>query len=337
MQFTAALLLVFALSVSARTSSQTITLSGKDIPFQQVFSIIEKQAGYLVIGNSDRFNALDKVSVDVKNMEIPAFLELIFKDKPYDFEIKSKTIFIKEKLAITGDNSRLITPFIEPPPIKITGTVIGADNQPVAGANIIIKGTKRGITSDASGKFSIDANDGDVFIISSIGFNPKEIKIASSNTALIVVLEKSVSQLDEIQLIAYGQTSKRFQTGNISSVKSSDIEKAPVGNVLLALAGRVPGVFITQSTGVPGSGVSVQIQGQNSINNGNDPLYVVDGVPYPSKMLNSISSIQAGGNPLNFINPQDIESVDILKDADATAIYGSRAANGAILITTRKG
>jgi TonB-linked SusC/RagA family outer membrane protein len=121
-------------------------------------------------------------------------------------------------------------------------------------------------------------------------------------------------------------------------VKASDIEKAPVGNPLLALAGRVPGLVITQSSGLPGSNVTVRIQGQNSISKGNDPFYVIDGVPFPSQNLSGVNgTIIQEGSPLGFINSQDIESIDVLKDADATAIYGSRAANGAILITTKKG
>ena len=128
-------------------------------------------------------------------------------------------------------------------------------------------------------------------------------------------------------------------------MSGADIEKQPVNNPLLALEGRIPGVFVTQSTGFPGSGVVVQIQGQNSITNGNDPFYVIDGVPYTSELLpnwggifgaNGINS-SISGSPLNYINPSDIESISVLKDADATAIYGSRAANGAILITTKKG
>jgi TonB-linked SusC/RagA family outer membrane protein len=154
--------------------------------------------------------------------------------------------------------------------------------------------------------------------------------------------------LDEVQVIAYGVTSQRLNTGNVSAVNAETISKQPVNNPLLALSGRVPGLQINQVNGFAGSGVSVQIQGQNSITQGNDPFYVIDGVPYFSQLLPNLGnilgtsrssglSVANNGNPLSFINPQDIESISILKDADATAIYGSRAANGAILITTKKG
>jgi len=179
-------------------------------------------------------------------------------------------------------------------------------------------------------------------VVSFIGYLPKEVS-ASANMGN-VVLEQSLSKLDEVQVIAYGTTTQRLSTGNVTTIKADVIEKQPVSNPLLALQGRVPGLFIEQATGFAGTGVKVRIQGKNSIANGNDPLYVIDGIPFVSQLLPStIFNIlgQSGGSsvgsPLSFINPSDIESIDVLKDADATAIYGSRAANGAILITTKKG
>ena len=155
-----------------------------------------------------------------------------------------------------------------------------------------------------------------------------------------------------MQVIAYGTTTQRISTGDVTTVTAKEIEKQPVGNPLLALEGTVPGLFIVQNTGVAGGGITVRIQGQNSLTMGNDPLFVVDGVPFTSQLLTNISgplgilgsngstngnTQYGGGSPFSFINPADIESISVLKDADATAIYGSRAANGAILITTKKG
>ncbi|HEX9512826.1 MAG TPA: SusC/RagA family TonB-linked outer membrane protein, partial [Puia sp.] len=184
--------------------------------------------------------------------------------------------------------------------------------------------------------------------ISYVGYEKFTSEIVASDNTMMVnaELKKSTNRLDEVQVIAYGTTTERFNTGNVSVVKAEDIEKQPVNNPLLALEGRVPGLVITQAAGLPGSGVTVQIQGQNSIGNGNDPFYVIDGVPYTSQLLPSLNHLLLGtsgvnnpqaGNPLSYINPSDIESISVLKDADATAIYGSRAANGAILITTKKG
>ncbi|HEX4850221.1 MAG TPA: TonB-dependent receptor plug domain-containing protein, partial [Puia sp.] len=265
----------------------------------------------------------------------------------------------------------------------VHGVVKDAKGAPLGGATVTNKNSKASTATDADGSFSINASEGDILVISFVGYDKIEIKITSSTTALVVssdrqedlseidqsngfrpgqtlslssslniVLSQKISSLTEIVINkGYYKEQKKFSTGNVSKVTSKDIEQQPVLNPLLALQGRVPGLFITQANGLPGSGVTVRIQGQNSIGKGNDPLYVIDGVPYisqlPSTFLSSplgssggpvINGVQSGsGNPLSYINPGDIESIEVLKDADATAIYGSRAANGAILITTKKG
>ncbi len=141
--------------------------------------------------------------------------------------------------------------FSEMPPI--TGIVRGPDGQPLAGVNVVVKGTKRGVVTDAYGNFSIEAVANEVLVISSVGFSTKEVKISNSDVPLIVALEKSISQLDEVQYIAYGTNSPRFQTGNVASVTAKDIENQPVNNPLLALQGRVPGLFVQQTNGLPGA------------------------------------------------------------------------------------
>jgi TonB-dependent starch-binding outer membrane protein SusC len=350
MQLTAAFLLIFGISVSAKSVSQTISISEKNISLENIFTRIEKQTNYVVAANYARFNVQEKVSVDVKDMPIDEFMLLILKNKPFTFEIKSKTIFIKDKTnRMQGLNPKAdLSPslsFVTPP---ITGIVRSPDGQPIVGANVVIKGTKKGTVTGRDGSFKIEANDGEMLVVSSIGYTEKQLAINNGQVGF-VILNPSESKLDEVQIIAYGTTSRRLNTGNLASVKSADISKQPVQNPLQALVGRVPGLQITQATGLPGSGFKVRIQGQNSIAGGNDPFYVIDGVPYTSQLLPGVSSIlgtsgtlppyipAGAGNPLSFINPADIESIDVLKDADATAIYGSRASNGAILITTKKG
>jgi len=232
--------------------------------------------------------------------------------------------------------------------IDVHGRVVDQEGKPLPGATVKVKSTGKSVSTNGKGEFYLEkVDEGAVLMISFIGYVSREVGTGKDMGS--IVLELSDSKLDEVQVIAYGETTRRLGTGNVSTVKAEDIEKAPVGNVLLAIAGRVPGVFIQQSSGVPGSGVKILIQGQNSIGYGNDPFYVVDGVPYAAQLLPGLTNElgQSGapggaigntnGNPLNFINPQDIESIDVLKDADATSIYGSRAANGAIIITTKKG
>ncbi len=175
---------------------------------------------------------------------------------------------------------------VQVPPI--TGIVRGPDGQPIAGVNVVVKGTKKGVVTDAYGRFTIEAEQGKTLVISNIGYNAREIKVNGENN-IIVRLEIGASQLDEVQYIAYGKSSQRFQTGNVASVKSKDIEQQPINNPLLALQGRVPGVNVSQANGFPGSGITVRVQGQNSLLNGSDPFYVIDGVPYPTEMPGVVS------------------------------------------------
>ncbi len=230
------------------------------------------------------------------------------------------------------------------------GKVTDADGKPIPGVTVQLKGRTLGTTTDVDGRFILPkVAIGETLVISSIGFEKREVIVRGKS--ILAQLNVDVNKLDETIVVAYGTTTQRLSTGNIASIKAKDIEKQPVNNPLLALQGRVPGLFITQTNGLPGGGVTVRIQGQNSLYNGSGPLYVVDGIPYPSEIppplglgplgssggLSNGTVIGTNGSALSLINPSDIESIDILKDADATSIYGSRAANGAILITTKKG
>jgi TonB-dependent starch-binding outer membrane protein SusC len=345
MNLTAIFLLAAVIQVSAMGgSAQTVTYVAKSESLAKVFSVIEQQSGYVFFYRKSDLKDLPAISISLKNADVKTALGAALNNQPLNYEIENKTVIISKKNT-TGHISTSLYSSVTPP---ITGIVRGPDGQPIANANVVIKGTKKGTVTNADGTFSIEASNGDVIIISSIGFTDRQLTV-NNNTVGVIALALSESKLDEIQIIAYGKTTKRLITGNTASVKASDIEKQPVNNPLLALQGRVPGLQVTQASGISGSGVKVLIQGQNSLNYGNDPFYVIDGVPYVSQLLPNLgrvlgSSKSAGelaetvtGNPLSFINPQDIERIDILKDADATAIYGSRAANGAILITTKKG
>jgi TonB-dependent starch-binding outer membrane protein SusC len=349
MQLTAIMLTVCTMTVAAKSISQSITYSGKDVPMNKVFKEVERQTNFFVLYNKKLLDREAKITVDASNMPIADFLSLILKNQPLSYSIQNTSITIEPKNEKAAESFKplAISPSLTAPPI--TGIVRGPNGQPIAGANVIVKGTKRGTTTNSDGAFSIEANKGDIVIISSIGYTEKQLPVTNNNTG-ISELQVSNSKLDEVQIIAYGQTSKRFSTGVVTSVRAAEIAKQPVMNPILALQGRVPGLTIEQSTGLPGSGIKIRIQGQNSLDKGSDPLYVIDGVPYISQLLPSLSGIvgnsgtvdpntnlTTNGNPLSFVNPSDVESIEILKDADATSIYGSRAAAGAILITTKKG
>ncbi|WP_431217229.1 TonB-dependent receptor plug domain-containing protein [Puia sp. P3] len=225
--------------------------------------------------------------------------------------------------------------------VLIKGKVTDQKGNALQGVTITLKDYNRAITTSATGEFLFLAPNHRTLLFTSVGYRRREVKINGA-AVINVAMEVDIAELDVTQVIAYGTTTKRFNTGEQTTVTSKEIENYPVANVLTALQAKVPGVMISQTSGVPGSPVSVNIRGQNGISSGSSPLYIVDGIPYTmDEYVTLNSNIAHGGflgqNPLNFINPLDIESVDILKDADATAIYGSRGANGVILITTKKG
>lgn len=339
MRLTMILLTAAIFNVSATGLSQTITFTGKNASLQAVITAIKKQTGYSVVYNSDLLNVARPVSLNVTRVPLRDFLQEVFKDQPLDFSIKNTTIILSRKPAPIAPPA----PGKEegsPPPSPIHGLVTGSDGLPLHGATITLKGRKSSISTNAIGLFSLTVAEGDVLTISYVGYQSKEIRITTTSLTgeLHIVLSPSNSQLDELQIIAYGTTTQRLNVGNVSTVKAEDIEKQPVTNVLTALEGRVPGLFITQNSGLPNSSVNVQIRGVNSISQDKNPLYIIDGVPYNAEMLPNVGTGGSGdSNPFSFINPASIESVDVLKDGDATAIYGSRAANGVILITTKKG
>jgi TonB-linked SusC/RagA family outer membrane protein len=196
--------------------------------------------------------------------------------------------------------------------------------------------------TDAKGQFKLKDVNGDATIIISFTGYAENFLPIDGKVSLKVTMSLATNKLDEAQVIAYGATTERLSAGDVTKISSQEIAEQPVTNVLSAIEGRVPGLYVQQTSGMPGGSFTVQIRGQNSFLSGTDPFYVIDGVPYNSELPTAngnglINSSLNGGNPLNFINPYDIESVEVLKDADATAIYGSRAANGAILITTKRG
>ncbi len=231
---------------------------------------------------------------------------------------------------------------LEPPQVTVSGTVTDTSGNPLAGVNLVVESKNIGTISDLNGSFSINAGPTDVLIFSMVGFKSLTVPI-EGREEVIVQMEEDVTVLGEVVLNAgYYTVSERERTGSIERVESIDIEKQPISNPLAALQGRVAGVEIEQVSGLPGSNFKIQIRGRNSIRSGaNEPLYIIDGVPYASNTLGESQAslpLPGGGiSPLNNINPSDIESIEILKDADATAIYGSRGANGVVLITTKKG
>ncbi|MHA4894377.1 SusC/RagA family TonB-linked outer membrane protein [Pedobacter sp. PWIIR3] len=341
MKLTTLIMILFLLQVAAAGKAQ-ITINANKAKLQAVLEKISEQSGYDFVYSDNDFKNTRAVNVKLNNATIERALEVCFANQPLSYQISEKTVIVKRKEE-KGIIENIVDRFQA---IDVRGRVVDERGNPLPGVSVSLKGG-RSTSTDKEGNFYLaKVNEDAVLVISYLGYLTKEVgaNIDLSN----IVLEVSNSKLDEVQIIAYGTTSRRLSTGNTNGITTKDINNSPTNNPILALQGRVPGIFINQSSGVAGSGIVVNIQGVNSISKGTDPFYVVDGVPYTSQLLPTIANILGGpsfsgaeqigqGSPLSYLNPADIESIEVLKDADATAIYGSRAANGAILITTKKG
>lgn len=331
----------------AQVLDKKVTLSLKEVSIEEALAKIEAVTDVKFFYSVDQLNIKDKISFEAKDRSLREILDELLTPYQVKYKVHEKRSTITLKRQEEGTEARvggkgnldMAGPY---PAATITGKVTdAATQQPMAGVNVIVKGTTTGTTTDADGRFAIDAGDTDVLVFSFIGFKTFETQV-NGRSVIEVTMEEDITGLQEVEVNAgYWKVADRERTGNISKVTAKEIQKQPVSNPLAALQGRVPGLEIIQQTGVPGGNFSVRIRGQNSIANGNDPLYIIDGVPYTSNSMafneTSINILTAGTSPLNAISPADIESIEVLKDADATAIYGSRGANGVIIITTKRG
>ncbi|MDD7884558.1 SusC/RagA family TonB-linked outer membrane protein [Flavivirga sp. 57AJ16] len=304
----------------------------KVLTVDEVFDLIMDQTEYNFIYELDLFKDFPLVKVKKGVISTNKLLERSLAYKDLNIIVtENNTIVIKKKETATQQQ------------IEVTGKILDPSGVPMAGVSIIIKGTYKGTYTNFDGKYTILVpSSKNSLVFSFLGFKTKEV-LVDNKTVIDITLKEEFNKLDELLLIAYGKTSKRLATSNFSTITSEEIEKQPVTNVLEALAGKVPGLFISQSNGLTGSKSNVSIRGQVSIASGQEPLYVIDGVPFNSTPINTLSGSynsygSAAGliDPLNSINPADIESITVLKDAGATAIYGSRGANGVILIKTKR-
>ncbi|WPV67850.1 SusC/RagA family TonB-linked outer membrane protein [Chitinophaga sp. LS1] len=324
---------------------QKVTIVGNDISMDNVLKQIEKQTGLRFMYAAGALNLNEKIKAAFQQVQLDDVLSSILGSKGVIWQYRDGTILLKQQFKGKSDDNVLGESKLLNSKMEVAGRILDTNGSPIPSATIIVKGTKKGTKSDADGYFRLsDVESGDVLLVTSIGFETKEL-VVNDDAQLIVKLRIAIGALDEAVVIAYGSTTGRTLTGNVSTIKGEEIARSPVTNPLMAISGRVPGIMIDQKNGFSGSAVTTLVQGQNSILKGNDPFYVIDGVPYPSQNLSITATVlgvggyntQSKGSTLSFINPADIESITVLKDADATAIYGSRAANGAILITTKRG
>ncbi|MFD2936714.1 TonB-dependent receptor [Spirosoma flavum] len=353
LNFTSILLLATCLHIYASGYSQRISINERNVPLEKVLNKIEKQSGYSFFLQTDLLAKSNKVSLHLTNETLETVLDEVFKKQPLTYSIVSKTIVIKRKEEAVSNKT---TSYLSPPTAElrtvlkadsrsdfekkmseimtdkvqsfksalmpVTGKVTDEKGESLPGVSIVVKGTQKGTTSDARGQFQLDvAERGVILVFSFVGYESQEVPVGTQ-TALNVALKVSEKGLQEVVVVGYGEQRKSDVTGATSTVSAKEIAKRPLVRVEQALQGTTSGVVVASSSGQPGRGLSVRIRGANSITGSNDPLYVIDGF--------------IGGN-IESINPNDIESMEILKDASATAIYGSRGSNGVVLITTKSG
>lgn len=333
MRLTTIILIASLMQVSAATFGQKLTLQQNNIALKQVFKEIRKQTGYDVLYQPEKVNENQKVKASFDNTPLNVVLDQVLKGQSLDYAIKDKTIVITQKESSFLD--KIIYRFDN---IDVHGRVTDEKGLGLPGATVRVIGGTRTKT-DRNGDFHFQNVDEKAMVeVSFIGYQTQILKAGKS---LLVTLILSDSKLDEVQVIAYGTTTQRLSAGNHVKITAADIAKQPVNNIMGALAGRVPGMSIMETNGNPGAAFNVQIRGKNSLSSGSQPLFLVDGVPFPTSLIGSDASVigivNGGQSPIANLNPQDIESVEVLKDADATAIYGTRGANGVVLITTKKG
>ncbi len=331
-------------------TKMSINLEYHNAAFATVVKAIEQKSGLIIMYELTPAIEKLKVSIAIKDRSVGEALDLLVAGRNLKWSLKqSENIIrlervdvIEQPLVVNTNDTTGINPS------RLSGVVRDVQGRPLEGATIVVRNGKALATTNTAGFFSILAKEGDVIICTFVSCEPRFINISGNmvHTGSIgeVTMVQSISGLDEAVVVAYGTTSKRVATGSVSTVSGEEVRKQPVSNLLQALEGKAPGLFIAQSNGTPGSQMNISIRGQLSVASGKLPLFIIDGVPFVETPINTIGNSNYGLqgaagliDPMNSINPADIESISVLKDADATAIYGSRGANGVILITTRKG
>ncbi|KAA8476396.1 TonB-linked SusC/RagA family outer membrane protein [Arcticibacter tournemirensis] len=305
---------------AAGYSQSSFTLNEPNTTVGNVLKKIEKTSGYTIFYRQDQVNLRQKVHVVAENGSLQSVMKQVLQGQPLDFEILNDIVIIKPADSDVGQQE------------IISGTISDPGGEPLIGASVIVKGTTNGASTDAGGKFvlRVKGNAPVTLLIKYIGYASKEVSASPGQTGLKITLEADGAALEEVVVVGYGQQQKKDVTGSVSTVSAQRLRDLPVTSVDQKLVGQVPGLLITSPTGAPGGGTGIKIRGSGSIGAGDNPLFVVDGFAISNTSGQTY-------NPLNIINPEDIESITVLKDASSTAIYGSRGANGVVVITTKRG
>ncbi len=306
------LTLFTAYQLHAEVLGQKVSVHAEQTEIKNVLSVIERKTNVRFLYNYNLLYALNrKVDFTVNDLNFKAALDKLLENTGLTYRVLDNNLVV----ILAADEEAAYKP------ASITGTVTGENAQPLPGVAIKVKGTNNGVFTDNNGVFKITAADDAVLVVSYVGYDDKEVPV-SGQSNLIIQLSLSTKLLDQVVVVGYGSQRKKDLTGSVAVVSAADIANRPIVNVGEALQGKATGVQVVSNSGKPGAGLTIRVRGSSSISAGNDPLYVVDGIP-----MTDISSY----------TPNDIESISILKDAASASIYGTRAANGVVVITTKKG
>lgn len=312
---TIAVFLFLIFQVTAGTMAQSnLNLNKSKVTLKEVFAEIKNQTEFTVFYSANRVNDNHVINANFKESDINEVLQYCLEGLPLTYVIKEKTIVIKE----AEEPAR--TQVVVQQPVQ--GRVLSENGTPLEGASITVKGSRLTVTSQPNGNYSIVAEPNDVLVVSYVGYITKEVEVSNRTTVNITLIE-SVNTVEEVVVVAYGTAKRSTYTGSASVVTAENFQNRPITEISQALAGTTPGLQVGTSNGQPGSEPTLRIRGIGSFNAGNAPLIILDGMPYD--------------NAFSSINPNDVESVTVLKDASSAALYGARGANGVLLITTKKG
>lgn len=309
-------LLCFSLASGYLAYAQKVTINLQNVKLEKVFDAITKQTGLSVAYSRPTVNPDQNVSISATNEELSDVLKRLFAGTNVAFEIGEEKIYLKDGKTSSNGSQQVKTK-------NVSGVIVDTNGEPVIGASVLVKGTTNGTITDMDGKFTInDVPENSTLDISYIGYKTMTLKATDKNLSRLV-LHEDTEVLDEVVVVGYGVQRKRDVSTAVSSVKAEALANNPASDFRQALVGKMPGVQVTTPSGDPEGSVSIRVRGISTVNAGSDPLYIVDGVPMERGFAN--------------MNTNDIESIEVLKDASAAAIYGSRGSNGVVLITTKKG
>lgn len=324
------MILIGIMQVSAATYAQKITIKETNAPLKVVIEEIRKQSGYDFIFDANLINRLKPITININQATIETALDICLKDEPLSYTIEDKFVVLKAK-SISSPSTPLIANVND---VMITGRVLDEKGLPISGVTVKVQNTQVATSTKEDGSYRIVVpGEKSILIFSFVGFEP-QVVVVTNKTEINISLKPQNSNLNEVVVVGYGTQNRKDVTTSVSSLGPKDINDFPATGVDKAMTGKMAGIQVLQPNGAPGAGISIKVRGTGTITAGSDPLYVVDGVPLSD---NDVNGPGFKVNPLDAINVNDIESIDVLKDASAAAIYGSRGSNGVVIITTKRG